>query len=116
MEFRRGLDERKKRYVVGFHSDRLVFLEFPVFEEPDSQGTKSSVYNFSVRISSCEVATCLRRPATHRTEKMMYVGTVGRDFHFFDSGLWHVSFLLSSPLESWYSPSKPYSELSKSCQ
>ena len=40
MEFRRGLDERKKRYVVGLHSDRLVFLEFPVFEEPDSQGKK----------------------------------------------------------------------------
>ena len=36
MEFRRGLDERKKRYVVGIHSDTLVFLESPVFEEPDS--------------------------------------------------------------------------------
>ena len=37
MEFRGGLDERKKRYVVGIHSDTLVFLESRVFEEPDSQ-------------------------------------------------------------------------------
>ena len=41
MEFRRGLDERKKRYVIGIHSDTLVFLESPVFEEPDSQGNKT---------------------------------------------------------------------------
>jgi hypothetical protein len=41
MEFRRGLDERKKRYVVGIHWDRLVFLESPVFKEPDSQGNKT---------------------------------------------------------------------------
>lgn len=40
MEFRRGLDERKKRYVVGVHSDTLVFLESPVFEELDSQERK----------------------------------------------------------------------------
>ena len=40
MEFRRGLDERKKRYVVGIHSDTLVFLEPPVFEDPDSQEKK----------------------------------------------------------------------------
>ena len=40
MEFRRGLDERKKRYVVGVHSDTLVFLEPPVFEESDSQEKK----------------------------------------------------------------------------
>jgi SRSO17 transposase len=37
MEFRRGLDERKKKYVVGIHSDMLVFLESPTFEELDSQ-------------------------------------------------------------------------------
>ena len=40
MEFRQGLDERKKRYVVGIHSDTLVFLESPLFEEPDSQEKK----------------------------------------------------------------------------
>ena len=40
MEFRRGLAERKKRYVVGVHSDTLVFLEPPVFEEPNSQEKK----------------------------------------------------------------------------
>jgi len=40
MDFRRGLDERKKRYVVGIYSDTLVFLESPVFEEPDSQEKK----------------------------------------------------------------------------
>ena len=40
MEFRRGLDDRKKRYVVGIHSDTLVFLESPVFEEPNSQEKK----------------------------------------------------------------------------
>jgi SRSO17 transposase len=37
VEFRRGLDERKKKYVVGIHSDTLVFLESPLFEEPNSQ-------------------------------------------------------------------------------
>jgi SRSO17 transposase len=37
MEFRQGLDERKKRYIVGIHSDTSVFLESPLFEEPDSQ-------------------------------------------------------------------------------
>jgi len=40
MEFRQGLDERKKKYVVGIHSDTLVFLESPVFEAPDSQEKK----------------------------------------------------------------------------
>ena len=28
---------RKKRYIVGIHSDTSVFLESPLFEEPDSQ-------------------------------------------------------------------------------
>ncbi len=41
MEFRRGLDERKKRYVVGIHSDTSVFLESPLFEGPDSQEKKA---------------------------------------------------------------------------
>jgi SRSO17 transposase len=40
MEFRQGLDERKKRYVVGIHSDTSVFLESPLFEDPDSQEKK----------------------------------------------------------------------------
>jgi len=40
MEFRQGLDERKKRYIVGIHSDTSVFLESPLFEEPDSQEKK----------------------------------------------------------------------------
>jgi SRSO17 transposase len=40
MEFRQGLDERKKRYVVGIHSDTQVFLESPVFEAHDSQEKK----------------------------------------------------------------------------
>jgi len=40
MEFRRGLDERKKKYVVGIHSDTFVFLESPVFETPDSKEQK----------------------------------------------------------------------------
>ena len=40
MEFRQGLDERKKRYVVGIHSDTQVFLESPVFEGTDSQEKK----------------------------------------------------------------------------
>jgi SRSO17 transposase len=39
-EFRQGLDERKKRYVVGIHSDTSVFLESPLFEGPDSQEKK----------------------------------------------------------------------------
>jgi len=40
MEFRQALDERKKRYVVGIHSDTSVFLESPLFEGPDSQEKK----------------------------------------------------------------------------
>jgi SRSO17 transposase len=39
-EFRQGLDERKRRYVVGIHSDTSVFLESPLFEGPDSQEKK----------------------------------------------------------------------------
>jgi len=39
-EFRRGLDERKKRYVVGIYSDMLVFGESPVFETLDTQEKK----------------------------------------------------------------------------
>lgn len=34
LEFRKGLDERQERYVVGVYSDTEVFLEPPVFEEP----------------------------------------------------------------------------------
>lgn len=40
MAFRRGLDERNKRYVVGVYSDTIVFLEPPAFEEPDPQEKK----------------------------------------------------------------------------
>jgi len=40
MEFRQGLDERKKRYIVGIRSDTSVFLESPLFEGPDSQEKK----------------------------------------------------------------------------
>jgi SRSO17 transposase len=36
-EFRQGLDERQENYVVGIHSDTLVFLETPLFDEPASQ-------------------------------------------------------------------------------
>jgi len=34
-EFRQGLDDRHARYVVGIHSDTAVFLESPVFVEPN---------------------------------------------------------------------------------
>jgi len=40
MDFRRGLDERNKKYVVGIRSDTLVFLEAPVFEQVDDQEEK----------------------------------------------------------------------------
>jgi len=40
MEFRQGLDDRQERYVVGVYSDTQVFLEFPVFVQPDPQEKK----------------------------------------------------------------------------
>jgi SRSO17 transposase len=39
-DFRRGLDDRQERYVVGVYSDTQVFLESPVFVQPDSQEKK----------------------------------------------------------------------------
>lgn len=39
-EFREGLDDRKERYVVGIHSDTQVFLESPVFVQPDPKEKK----------------------------------------------------------------------------
>jgi len=39
-EFRQGLDERKESYVVGIYSDTQVFLEPPVFVQPDPQEKK----------------------------------------------------------------------------
>ena len=35
MEFRQGLDDRQESYVVGVYSDTQVFLESPVFFQPD---------------------------------------------------------------------------------
>jgi SRSO17 transposase len=39
-EFRQGLDERNEPYVVGVYSDTQVFLESPVFVQPDPQEKK----------------------------------------------------------------------------
>lgn len=39
-DFRRGLDERQERYIVGICSDTLVFLESPVFIQPDPDEKK----------------------------------------------------------------------------
>jgi SRSO17 transposase len=39
-EFRQGLDNRQERYVVGVYSDTQVFLESPVFVQPDPQEKK----------------------------------------------------------------------------
>ncbi|MDI6752952.1 MAG: transposase [Thermodesulfobacteriota bacterium] len=39
-EFRKELDNRKERYVVGIHSDTEVFLESPVFVEPEPKEKK----------------------------------------------------------------------------
>jgi SRSO17 transposase len=39
-EFRQGLDDRHERYVVGVYSDTQVFLEAPVFLQPDPQEKK----------------------------------------------------------------------------
>ncbi len=36
-DFRQGLDDRQERYVVGVYADTQVFLESPVFVQPDSQ-------------------------------------------------------------------------------
>jgi hypothetical protein len=39
-DFRQGLDDRQARYVVGVYSDTQVFMEFPVFVQPDPQEKK----------------------------------------------------------------------------
>jgi len=39
-DFRQGLDNRQERYIVGIYSDRQVFLESPVFVQPDPQEKK----------------------------------------------------------------------------
>jgi SRSO17 transposase len=39
-EFRQGLDDRSERYVVGVYSDTQVFLESPIFVQPDPQEKK----------------------------------------------------------------------------
>jgi len=39
-EFRQGLDERNESYVVGVYSDTQVFLESPLFVQPDPQEKK----------------------------------------------------------------------------
>ena len=39
-EFRQGLDDREEGYVVGIYSDTQVFLESPVFAQPDPQEKK----------------------------------------------------------------------------
>ena len=39
-EFRQGLDDREESYVVGIYSDTQVFLESPVFIQPDPREKK----------------------------------------------------------------------------
>ena len=39
-DFRRGLDDRQERYIVGIYADTQVFLESPVFVQPDPQEKK----------------------------------------------------------------------------
>jgi len=39
-EFRQGLDDREESYVVGVYSDTQVFLESPLFVQPDPQEKK----------------------------------------------------------------------------
>ena len=39
-EFRQGLDDRQEHYVVGIYSDTQVFLESPVFVQPDPHKKK----------------------------------------------------------------------------
>jgi SRSO17 transposase len=39
-DFRQGLDDRQERYVVGVFADMRVFLESPVFVQPDLQEKK----------------------------------------------------------------------------
>jgi SRSO17 transposase len=39
-DFRQGLDDRQERYIVGIYSDTQVFLESPVFVQPDPQEKK----------------------------------------------------------------------------
>ena len=40
LDFRRGLDDRQESYIVGVYSDTQVFLESPVFVQPDLQEKK----------------------------------------------------------------------------
>jgi len=39
-DFRQGLDDRQERYIVGIYSDTQVFLESPVFVQPDHHKKK----------------------------------------------------------------------------
>jgi SRSO17 transposase len=39
-DFRQGLDDRQERYIVGVYADTQVFLESPVFVQPDPQEKK----------------------------------------------------------------------------
>jgi SRSO17 transposase len=39
-EFRQGLDDRQERYVVGIYSGTQVFLESPLFVQPDPREKK----------------------------------------------------------------------------
>jgi SRSO17 transposase len=39
-DFRQGLDDRQERYIVGIYADTQVFLESPIFVQPDPQEKK----------------------------------------------------------------------------
>ena len=39
-DFRQGLDDRQERYIVGIYADTQVFLESPVFVQPEPQEKK----------------------------------------------------------------------------
>jgi SRSO17 transposase len=40
MDFRQGLNDRQECYILGIYSDTQVFLESPVFDQPDPQEKK----------------------------------------------------------------------------
>jgi SRSO17 transposase len=40
MDFRQGLDDRQERYILGIYADTQVFLESPVFVQPEPQEKK----------------------------------------------------------------------------
>jgi SRSO17 transposase len=47
-DFRRGLDDRQERYIVGIYSDTQVFLESPIFVQPDSNEKKEGRENIRI--------------------------------------------------------------------